>query len=918
MRKFAAVALMTACWVGSAFTRPLDAFVAPGGSPLEAKAYRHPQLHIPSLELPLTEVGGRRGTRALERELVSLGADPVSGGRYDWRAGRWGSLVLSRPLIPGDGKGNKLAGARPPSEGAVWKALTGFLTEHQPELRLDLAELGPPRVSVLEKGNFVLVHSPRVVKGVPVRDSGLSATINHGNLLLLGFQNWGTVEVSLVPKVTAAEAQAVVVRHVQPFAVSAFRDDARLELIPLARGETVAAVAVGAGYDYRLAWVLSPTIEDDLGGWEALVDAATGELLSFQDTNSYAVRRTMGGVYPVSNDQRPPDGLEQEAWPMPYTNIVGGPFTTTGGVVPACIVSPMETTLNGQFIRINDNCGAISETSAGDLDLGFGPTATATDCEVPAGHSPGDTKASRTAFYELNRMKEQARGYLPSNNWLQQVLQANVNIDFGGLCNAFWSEAQGTVTFYRSGTNCGNTGEIGAVLDHEFGHGMADNDADGTQSSPSEGGADIFGTLRLNNSCVGRGFETNQVCDGFGDQCDGTPATGCTGIRDNDWIRHRCDRPHTVTWITQGFTTAQCTGGAPACPSGGGFVGPCNRSSHCEGMVVGETIWDLHARDLVAAPFNLDSNTALELATRLNYLGSGLITGWYLCAVGGSCGATRGYMQFLAADDDNGNLNDGTPHMSAIRAAFERHEIHCTTPTVVNSGCAGGPTTAPVVTATPTAGGVDLSWGAVAGAANYAVYRTEGVFGCDFGKVKIGTTANTTFSDTGLRDGRTYYYNVLPIGSNTSCFGRMSACASAVPLTPAEPCAVITLSFVSASSSVGEAAGPAAVDVVLTTSDGQATTNVVSADFVSADGTATAGSDYTATSGTLTFPSGTPSGTTQTLMVPILDDPADEPDETFTLTLSNPVGGTLGAITVHTVTIVDNNVPVELQTFVVE
>jgi hypothetical protein len=161
--------------------------------------------------------------------------------------------------------------------------------------------------------------------------------------------------------------------------------------------------------------------------------------------------------------------------------------------------------------------------------------------------------------------------------------------------------------------------------------------------------------------------------------------------------------------------------------------------------------------------------------------------------VGGGCAATGGYLQFLAADDDNGNIADGTPHMSAIRAAFERHEIHCDTPAVIDGGCAGGPTAAPVLAATPAAGGADLSWGAVAGAASYAVYRTEGVVGCDSGKVKIGETAGTTFSDAGLLDGRTYFYAVLPTGSNASCFGPLSACASVVPLLPLDPCVPVEL-----------------------------------------------------------------------------------------------------------------------------
>ena len=59
-------------------------------------------------------------------------------------------------------------------------------------------------------------------------------------------------------------------------------------------------------------------------------------------------------------------------------------------------------------------------------------------------------------------------------------------------------------------------------------------------------------------------------------------------------------------------------------------------------------------------------------------------------------------------------------------------------------------------------------------------------------------------------------------------------------------------------------------------------------DYATSDGTATAGSDYTAVSDTLTFAVGE---TEKTVSVPVLDDAHDEGSETFTLTLSNPSGG---------------------------
>ena len=65
-----------------------------------------------------------------------------------------------------------------------------------------------------------------------------------------------------------------------------------------------------------------------------------------------------------------------------------------------------------------------------------------------------------------------------------------------------------------------------------------------------------------------------------------------------------------------------------------------------------------------------------------------------------------------------------------------------------------------------------------------------------------------------------------------------------------------------------------------------ASTQTISIDYATADGTATAGSDYVATSGTLTFPPGT---TSANINVTVNGDTTVEPDETFLLKLSNPV-----------------------------
>ncbi len=83
---------------------------------------------------------------------------------------------------------------------------------------------------------------------------------------------------------------------------------------------------------------------------------------------------------------------------------------------------------------------------------------------------------------------------------------------------------------------------------------------------------------------------------------------------------------------------------------------------------------------------------------------------------------------------------------------------------------------------------------------------------------------------------------------------------------------------------------------------------VASVDFATADGTAVGGSDYTAANGTLTWPDGV-SGN-QTISILITDDNSAEFSESFTVTLSNVSGATLGANSSATVDIIDNDVAV--------
>ena len=101
---------------------------------------------------------------------------------------------------------------------------------------------------------------------------------------------------------------------------------------------------------------------------------------------------------------------------------------------------------------------------------------------------------------------------------------------------------------------------------------------------------------------------------------------------------------------------------------------------------------------------------------------------------------------------------------------------------------------------------------------------------------------------------------------------------------------------------VGESDGNATFTVTLS----EAPAEDVTVEYATGSGTATNGTDYTGTTGTLTISAGV---TTGTIVVPITTDTTDESDETATLTLSNPNNATIGDATSDLVITDDDAIP---------
>jgi subtilisin family serine protease len=123
--------------------------------------------------------------------------------------------------------------------------------------------------------------------------------------------------------------------------------------------------------------------------------------------------------------------------------------------------------------------------------------------------------------------------------------------------------------------------------------------------------------------------------------------------------------------------------------------------------------------------------------------------------------------------------------------------------------------------------------------------------------------------------------------------------AAEITFTPRAP-TVSTIQLSASNFSAGENIGSLQLNV---TRSGDLT-SVATVNFATSDGSASSRSDYLTSAGNLKFAAGE---TQKTISIPFIDDVYAEGSENFTITLSSPTGATLGATTVATLTINDND-----------
>ncbi len=220
----------------------------------------------------------------------------------------------------------------------------------------------------------------------------------------------------------------------------------------------------------------------------------------------------------------------------------------------------------------------------------------------------------RDCFYHANLGRDHIKAIDPAYDGIDYVMPCNVSIS--STCNAYWDGY--SINFFQEGGGCCNTGQVADVIYHEQGHGITEHQYDPYSPSGSqhEGWSDYWAATITDQPHIGRGF--------YG------PGTF---LRD-------CDNEMQY-------------------PDGPG----CGGQVHCVGKILAGSLW--HMRENLIN--SLGYSAGIALADSL----------FHYARYGYSTNFPDYLVDLLQVDDDDGDLDNGTPHYDDICQAFERHNLEC-------------------------------------------------------------------------------------------------------------------------------------------------------------------------------------------------------------------------------------------------
>ncbi len=576
------------------------------------------------------------------------------------------------PLLPqargletgGDGR----SGATAPMTLQQVEALARqFLVEVADLLRVDPADLVLDRRRSRVSGRrqqLWLVEFQQTHTGLPIEGARVFLRVSHGRIVQFGTAGIADVALDVTPWIAGDDALplAALALAVASGDLVAL-EQPELRILPVNdNAQPWAPTPLGQGH--VLAWQLRARRQDGTV-FRLRLDAHSGELLEAVDLRVFGeATAQVHDPLAMTTNEVPLPRLWVENQGLRQTDAAGY-FDYQGGEATAG--------LTGALIDVEDDCGPAHLVSwDGVLDFGG---ASGTDCSTPVDGGAGNTQAARDAYYHLTRGYQVLIGRFPSSPLPAPLIARTNQPDMS--CEAYWNESQGTLSFGRSGQGCANSGEVPGILLHELGHG-ADSLLGGTAADGASGEAqaDVFAFLETGDACIGRGLRPGTPCH----NCD----PRCTGVRELEMFTEGGTAPVARPGSLEAPDGLACDRFPCPYPGGTTFQGPLGYQAHCESQIASSAVLELSQR-LATVRRQPAGHQTLE---DLWYAGLPALGEPYrrvdpalLCwpedrAVDG-CGAASWYSVLLAADDDDGDLANGTPNGCLIWQAFNTHGIAC-------------------------------------------------------------------------------------------------------------------------------------------------------------------------------------------------------------------------------------------------
>jgi Zn-dependent metalloprotease len=412
-----------------------------------------------------------------------------SGWRYQWNA-------LTGTPHAVFGPGVQISRGPLATEAEVEAVARAFVLENRELLGVDPAEL-QVRSIVNGLGKWGVIFN-QVHAGVEVEDARLRLLMTESGRLYYFGSDWHPhISAAASPAIGRNVASDKAGREVGFVAGRDAEDEAELRILPVPEGEALA---------YRLVWRVRQHVADPFGIWVSYVDARDAQIRwRYDDVHYVDVSGTtradvedFGYCYGEQDRPMPNMKVSVTGGGSSYSDQAGAFSIANGGSTQVTVTAQ----LDGRWINVND---------ALDGDATFTTTAIP---GVPLAIRWTDTNANdaeRDAYLHGNRIHDLVKHYDPT--WTPPDYRMTTNVNINNSCNAYWDGS--TINFYRAGGGCGNTGQMGDVIYHEYGHGITQWIYGGNPDDVGEGNSDIAAFFIDNNPIVGEGFYLSQCSSGI-------------------------------------------------------------------------------------------------------------------------------------------------------------------------------------------------------------------------------------------------------------------------------------------------------------------------------------------------------------------------------------------------------------------